>query len=60
MESETVTQLLQDNRALAIDLDNTATPLFLINGEMIAGFDRARLDARLREVTREVREARAR
>lgn len=58
MESETVTQLLQDNRALAIDLDNTATPLFLINGEMIAGFDRARLDARLREATREVRDAR--
>jgi hypothetical protein len=39
-------------------MDNTATPLFLINGEMIAGYDRARLDARLREATREARQTR--
>jgi len=58
MESEDVTRLLQDNRALAIELENTATPLFLINGEMIAGYDRERLDARLREVTRETRATR--
>jgi protein-disulfide isomerase len=59
MNDENVTRLLQDNRALAIDLQNTATPLFVINGEMIAGFDQQRLDARLREATREARERRA-
>jgi protein-disulfide isomerase len=58
MADQAITELLQDNRALAIDMDNTATPLFLINGEMIAGYDRARLDARLREATREARQTR--
>jgi len=58
MDNPEVTRILEDNRALAIDMQNTATPLFVINGEMVAGFDQARLDARLREATREVREAR--
>ena len=35
-------------RGFAIDLDNTATPLFLINGEMVPGFNRPLLEARLR------------
>ncbi len=51
MESEDVTRLLQDNRALAIEMQNTATPLFLINGELVAGYDRELLEARLREAT---------
>jgi protein-disulfide isomerase len=50
-----VTQIIQDNRALAIDLNNTATPIFIINGEMVAGFNPPVLDARLREATREAR-----
>jgi protein-disulfide isomerase len=58
MDSPEVTRLLEDNRAHAIDMNNTATPLFVINGEIVAGFDRNRLDARLREATREVRESR--
>lgn len=58
MESDDVTRILEDNRALAIDLGSTATPLFIINGEQVSGFDRARLDARLREAARGVREAR--
>ena len=58
MDNPEVTRLLEDNRAHAIDMGNTATPLFVINGEMVAGFDQARLDARLREATREVRERR--
>lgn len=58
MESPDITALLQDNRALAIDLNNTATPLFMINGELVAGFDRELLDTRLREATREARESR--
>lgn len=55
MASEDVTRLLQDNRGLAIELENTATPLFLINGELIAGYNRELLEARLREATREAR-----
>lgn len=51
MESEDVTRVLQDNRALAIEMQNTATPLFLINGELIAGYDRELLERRLREAT---------
>ncbi len=43
--------LLEETRAHAIDLDNTATPLFLINGELVAGFSRDLLNARLREAT---------
>jgi protein-disulfide isomerase len=59
MENPEVTRLLEDNRAHAIDMNNTATPLFIINGEIVAGFDQERLDARLREATREVRDRRA-
>lgn len=58
MDSPEVTRLLEDNRAHAIDMNNTATPLFVINGEIVPGFDRDRLEARLREATREAREAR--
>lgn len=55
MESEDVTRVLQDNRALAVEMQNTATPLFLINGERVAGYDRELLEARLREATAAVR-----
>jgi protein-disulfide isomerase len=58
MDSPEVTRLLEENRALAVEMNNTATPLFVINGEQVSGFDQARLDARLREAAREVREAR--
>ncbi len=58
MNSAEVTQLLEDNRAMAIDIGNTATPLFIINGEQVSGFDRQRLDQRLREASRAVREQR--
>ncbi|MBY0564659.1 MAG: DsbA family protein [Hyphomonadaceae bacterium] len=57
MNDPNVIRLLEDNRALAIDMNNQATPLFVINGEPIAGFDPERLNARLRAVTREVRQA---
>jgi protein-disulfide isomerase len=58
MNSPEVTRLLEENRAMAVDMGNTATPLFVINGEQVSGFDQARLDARLREATREARERR--
>jgi protein-disulfide isomerase len=53
MNEQSITETIQDNRALAIDLDNTATPIFIINGEMIAGFNPPLLETRLREATRE-------
>lgn len=59
MESPEIIRLLEDNRGLALDVaSNPATPIFVINGEVIAGFDEERLNARLRSVTRGVREAR--
>jgi protein-disulfide isomerase len=58
MNDPEITRLLEENRAHAIDLNNTATPLFMINGEMVAGFNEPVLNARLREATREVRQNR--
>lgn len=59
MESEEITRLLEDNRGMALDFSSQpATPLFIINGEVVQGFDRDALEQRLREATREVREAR--
>jgi protein-disulfide isomerase len=55
MESEAITQLIMDNRAHAIEMENTATPIFLINGEMVAGFNQPLLEQRLREATRDAR-----
>ncbi|MBC7769744.1 MAG: thioredoxin domain-containing protein [Phycisphaerales bacterium] len=60
IDSPEVIALLEQNRAHAIDISsNPATPLFMINGEVISGFDRAGLEEQLREVTSEVRERRA-
>jgi len=60
MDSPEVIALLEDNRGHALDVSaNPATPLFMINGELISGFDRPRLEERLREATREVRDRRA-
>lgn len=55
MGREEITNLLEETRAHAIDLDNTATPLFLINGELVAGFSRELLNQRLREATEAAR-----
>jgi protein-disulfide isomerase len=53
MEGPEVTRLLEENRAMAVDMGNTATPLFIINGEQVSGFDVDRLNTRLREAARE-------
>jgi protein-disulfide isomerase len=58
MDSAEITALLEQNRALAVEMNNNATPLFMINGEMVAGFNRPLLEARLREATREARNRR--
>jgi len=56
MDSPEIMTILEQNRALALDIGNPATPLFVINGEVVNGFDRAMLDQRLREATRNARE----
>lgn len=58
MADEAVVQLLQDNRAHAIDYGINGTPGFVINGELVSGFNEPLLNARLREATREARERR--
>lgn len=60
MEAPEITALLEDNRGHAVDFQISGTPGFVINGELISGFDQTRLDARLREATREARERQAR
>jgi protein-disulfide isomerase len=58
MESPEITSILEDNRALAIDYDISGTPGFIINGELVPGFNQPLLESRLREATREARERR--
>lgn len=56
MEEQGITDLLQTNIAHARDLNLSGTPGFMINGELIeGGFNQQRLDARLREATRDAR-----
>lgn len=59
MESDDITRLLEENRAHAVDYGITGTPGFVINGELVPGFNQPLLEARLREATREARERRA-
>ncbi len=58
MDNPEIMALLDQNRAFAVEMNNTATPLFMINGEMVPGFNRPLLEARLREATREARNRR--
>lgn len=53
MESPEITAFLDANRGLAVEYEMSGTPGFLINGEMVAGFNRELLEARLREAGRE-------
>lgn len=55
MESEDISRHLEENRAQAINYNISGTPGFVINGELISGFDRPRLETRLREATRAAR-----
>lgn len=57
MESPEITALLQDNQARAYEYSIGGTPGFVINGEPVpGGFNRERLEERLRQATREARE----
>ncbi len=56
MNNPDVIALLEQNRGFALDLTaNPATPLFMINGEMVSGYNRQLLEQRLREATRDAR-----
>lgn len=57
MQSAAINQLIDDNLNLATDLSVTGTPGFIINGELVSGFDRDGLEARIREAAREARSA---
>lgn len=57
MDDPRIMETLQQNRAHAIDYNITGTPGFVINGELIPGFDQPRLEARIREAARERRTA---
>ena len=58
MDAPEIARLLEDNIALARNLEISGTPGFLINGELISGFRREELDARLRQATSEARASR--
>ncbi len=58
MESPAIMNQLEETHALANDLASPATPLFIINGEAISGFDQERLEERIREAGREARRQR--
>ena len=47
MESEDILDHIQDIRVQAIENGATATPSFIVNGELIQGFDRRALDKRI-------------
>jgi len=58
MENPEITAILEQNRGHAIDYNITGTPGFVINGELVPGFNEQMLNTRLREATREARERR--
>lgn len=58
MENPEITAILEQNRAQAIDYNISGTPGFVINGELIPGFNQPLLESRLREAARERRASR--
>lgn len=58
MNDPAIMATLEQNRAHAIDYNITGTPGFVINGELIPGFNQPRLEARMRDVARERRASR--
>lgn len=58
MESPDITAHLEATRAQAIQYNISGTPGFVINGELISGFNRELLDGRLRAATSAARRAR--
>ena len=56
MAKTEISEIIADNREQALGYEISGTPGFIINGELVPGFDRDALNARLRQVTREARE----
>jgi protein-disulfide isomerase len=59
MNEQAIMTLVNDNTTLADGLGATGTPAFLINGQLVAGFDRERLEERIREAANEARNRQA-
>jgi protein-disulfide isomerase len=59
MTDPAITRLLDENNSLAADLGATGTPAFLINGQMIAGFNEEALNQRLQQASLDARAQRA-
>lgn len=58
MDDPQIMSTLERTRAQAIDYNITGTPGFVINGELIPGFNQPMLEARIREAARDARPAR--
>jgi protein-disulfide isomerase len=58
MDNPQITTILEENRAHAINYNITGTPGFVINGELIPGFNQPLLETRIREAVREARDRR--
>ena len=59
MQEPAIMAHLQDNPARAMDYQINGTPGFIINGELISGFDEQLLNERVRQAAIEARERRA-
>jgi 2-hydroxychromene-2-carboxylate isomerase len=57
MDDPSIMAILEQNRARAIEYNINGTPGFVINGELIPGFNQPMLEARIREAARERRAA---
>jgi protein-disulfide isomerase len=56
---QSIMKLINDNGSLATDLGVQGTPAFLINGQLVAGFDPPMINQRLREAADEARRPRS-
>jgi protein-disulfide isomerase len=59
MNDPAVSQLLAENEGLAADLGANGTPAFLINGQLVSGYNEAALNQQLRQAALEARTRRA-
>ncbi len=59
MGDPAIMQLINENESLASDLGASGTPAFLINGQLISGFDVEGLQSRLRQAALDARTRRA-
>lgn len=58
MNETEITEIIQGNQAQVIDMDRNATPVFVINGEVVGGFNPPVLNEALRRATTEARATR--